>query len=286
MIIYSLILITWIFFFVSFFYSRKIRKRKEILTTSTDNYRFTRDYPTIRKYGIIVVVFASIYYFLICALLGWEFRWFYGMFIINAIVIFVLDRFLISIDYKNTNEKILGIKTQIISLIYRRLRGIYTYGFFLLLPSSFLFLGPYTITIPVYACGVSTEMIIETIISSIKEKNSPFSNKISAKRLLIERYSIIDSGTILQRNFFSGNIIITYSRNSSSADIYTSKFFIFKNFQQIYTENPKFAFYSSNKDTLFLKKNVSGSKYITKSNRQYIYHEAYRNEAPKRTILK
>lgn len=289
MILYSLILITWILYFVSFFYSRRIRKRKEILISSTDKYRFTRDYSTIKKYGTIVVICSFIYLFIICGILGWEFRWFYGMYIINAIIIFTLDRFLIAIDHKNTNDKILGLKTHFISVVYRTLRGIYTYGFFVLFPFSYLFMGPYIIIIPIYTCSVSMEMIIDStrkiIFSSFDEKDF-FYNKPISKQSLLERFSFEDFTSIAQRSFFRGNIIITYNTNSSSAAVYTSRLFVFKKYQQIYTGNPRDAFYSTNKDTLYFFKNIYGAEYIVKTKGRYTYHEVYQNEVPEKIILK
>lgn len=290
MIIYSLILIVWILYFVSFFYSRRVRKRKEILTSSTDKYHSTRDYPTIRKYGKRIILISFIYFGFICGILGWEFRWFYGMYIINAITIFTLDRFLIAVDHKNTNDTILGLNINIISLVYRALRGIYTYGFFLLFPILFFFMGPYIIIIPVYTCYVSIEMVIdnsrEAIMSSFDEnKKNFFYNKPQSKQSLIERYSIEDFSYITQKSFFKGAIITTYNVNSYSANLYTNRLFIFKKYQKIFTENPKNAFYSLDKDTLYFKKSKYGAEYITKTKGLYLFHDVYRDEAPKKTKL-
>lgn len=236
------------------------------------------DYHKIKMIGTITIIVAIVYYGIICGVLGWEPYHISVTCIIAVIFSFILDWFLIAVEYpKKEKARLLGLKLYKVSYCYRKIRGLYIIIFVFSILLSVIG-GPFLLlAVAGRAVIFVPEVAVEFVRSKTIATNSSNYIFFKKKRLLPRIDSEINSKNYLLSN---DNFLILSSTNhpfNNNVHVYESKYPLLKKYLYTFLVDQKTLKegirYSPNGDTLYIGEisNLYPANYIVKRENKYLH---------------
>ena len=205
-IVILLIILLWILHPVSLVVSLIIRFRKSIPVLNINKANSFKDWEKIRLYGIIAGIIILLYVIIILSI-GWTFRWYIGLLIIQTILFLMLDRYLIAVNYSKRFWKNIPLPQQVDIRIAKFLSYFYvatrlTYITYCILPVPL---------ISVLHFGYTIDTVVCTIHDSVKGKqemlkrHTPFGTEIN----FIDNHDTLFSSM----TYFDGKLIVWWNKD-------------------------------------------------------------------------
>ncbi|HLW42722.1 MAG TPA: hypothetical protein VKY82_10190 [Flavobacterium sp.] len=200
-------ILLWFIHPVSVTVSLILKYGKTIPVLNKNNSKYLGNWERVQRYGLIACA-VTILYIAVILFLGWTFRWYIGLLVIQSLLFLIMDRYFIAVNYnkKYWQEKPLKIRRKIkiikvFSNLYLLLRIPYILLFlfwFIIYPPSLFIAGSNTIDLTVY--GIYVSLINKT---KIVERHTPFGTDIHFGH---RRYSSFSS-----KKYFDGKVVVWWN---------------------------------------------------------------------------
>lgn len=217
MLLIILLTFLWLLHPISILSALYMRFRKRIPVLHT-NKQFSKNWQWIQKAGWISSGILLFYIVFIVLIKGWTFRWYMGGLLVQVLLLLIIDRHLIAVNYSKrfwtgaSSKTRNAIRiTRMISYGYIALR--LTFLLYWFIGTGIMLLFPAGFTTDVYVLGIYSEITGE---KHTPRTHSPFGTIINATE---SRYT---TGT-----YFNGDAIIYKQENSDELYLFRTKYWIF-----------------------------------------------------------